>query len=452
MFDTGGAPSFSRSLASRTPPFPFSGSAFHADALCQMCGIAGVAGAGHKHLLADALARMMETLGHRGPDDAGTYVETGIALGHRRLSIIDLAGGHQPIRNEDGSLWVVCNGEIYNYRDLRKRLSARGHVFSTHSDSEVIVHLYEEHGEACVDHLRGMFAFALWDGRNQRLLLARDHIGQKPLFYAVHEGILYFASEIKGILAAVPSLRRVNRAALDQYLALRIIVSPSTMFSGVWKLPPAHVLSFDINKGAAIRRYWSISFEPKWVGSEEALIATTEERLIESLQLHTLADVPIGAFLSGGLDSTLVVALLRAHGLAPELHTFSAGVPFRQFDELGAAKLVAERYGTTHHEIVLSASILCSLADVVWHLDEPSDLLSVCQYQISRFAREEVKVVLGGDGGDELFGGYDRYLVDGLVSHYSRIPAPVRQVLFGWPLAFLPEGNWYKSLVHKLKW
>jgi asparagine synthase (glutamine-hydrolysing) len=415
-----------------------------------MCGIAGIAGP--EEISREALANMMGALAHRGPDDAGSFVDHGIALGHRRLSIIDLAGGHQPIANEDGSLQVICNGEIYNYQSLQERLISLGHRFSTRSDTEVIVHMYEEYGEECVQHLRGMFAFALWDGRQRRLLLARDRLGQKPLFYAVQDGFLYFASEIKAILAAVPGLRRIDRDALDQYLALRIIASPSTMFAGVSKLPPAHVLSFPLDGTPTIRRYWDIDYEPKFERSEKALFAELEERLVECLRLHTVADVPIGAFMSGGLDSTLVVAMLKAHGLAPELHTFSVSLPYRQFDEAPAARLVAERYGTIHHEEVLHPSLVDTLPELVWHLDEPSDPLSVCQYLISRFARQHVKVVMGGEGGDELFGGYDRYYGNLYADYYARVPAGIRRYLVGPALRLLPEGRWYKSAAHQLNW
>jgi asparagine synthase (glutamine-hydrolysing) len=415
-----------------------------------MCGITGIAGPAP--IGRETLEGMMAALTHRGPDDAGTYFAPGIALGHRRLSIIDLAGGRQPIANEDESVWVILNGEIYNYRALRKELQARGHRFATHTDTEVIVHLYEEFGDDCVRHLRGMFAFAVWDDRRKRLLVARDHLGQKPLFYAEADGQFYFGSEIKAILAALPDRRRVEPAALDQYLSLRIVASPHTMFAGVTKLPPGHLLSYQAETGIELRRYWDLCYEPKLAGTEDALLAELEERLIECFRLHTVADVPIGAFMSGGLDSTLVVSMMKAHGLAPDLQTFSVSLPYGKFDEAPAARLVARKYGTIHHEQTLSPSLIETLPELVWHLDEPSDPLSVCQYLISAFARRHVKVVLGGEGGDELFGGYDRYYGNLYAGYYARVPAAIRRHLVGPLLRLLPQGRWYKSVAHQLNW
>jgi len=414
-----------------------------------MCGICAIAGSP----LPDegAVERMLSALRHRGPDDQGVHRADGAVLGQRRLSIIDLEGGHQPIPNEDGRLWVVCNGEIYNYRELRAELEAKGHRFSTHSDTEVILHLYEEMGERCVERLRGMFAFAVWDGPRRRLFAARDRLGQKPLFYAERDGRLALASEIKALLALEPDLRELDPAALDQYLTLRIIAPPRTMFRRVRKLPPAHWLSFGPD-GLKIGRYWDLDYEPKLAGSDDDLVDELEARLIDCIRLHMVSDVPVGAFLSGGLDSTLVVALLMQHVAKEPVRTFSVGLPYGRFDEAPYARMVAERYGTEHHERVVTPSLVDTLPRLVWHLDEPSDPLSVCSYLIAGVAREHVKVVLGGDGGDELFGGYDRYYGNRYAGQYARVPAWARRGLIGPLVGMIPDGRWYKSVGHQAKW
>lgn len=412
-----------------------------------MCGICG--SIAPQPLDAGMIQRMSDSLAHRGPDDAGIHLEGTVGLGHRRLSIIDLNGGRQPIHNEDGSIWIVFNGEIYNYRELRARLEDR-HQFATASDTEVIVHLYEEMGERCVEELRGMFAFAIWDRRNGALLLARDHLGQKPLYYAYRGGRLSFASEIKALLAADPALREVDPSSLHQYLSLRLIAPPRSMFRHIHKLPPAHTLTFQ-NGQIRLRRYWELPYEPKLEMGEEELIDALEERMLETVRAHLVSDVPVGAFLSGGLDSSLVVAMMSKVSSGP-VKTFSVGVPYEQYSELPYARLVAERYGTEHFEEVIDISLLDVLPDLVWHLDEPSDPLSACMYYISRMARREVKVVLGGDGGDELFGGYDRYYGNRYVDYYAQVPASIRRHVLGPLWAQMPDGFWYKSLSHQLKW
>ncbi len=412
-----------------------------------MCGICGVVSPG-----GDApfpLQPMCHTLAHRGPDDAGIHREPGVGLGHRRLSIIDLDGGHQPLSNEDGTVWIVFNGEIYNYRELRAGLEGR-HRFATASDTEVIVHLYEEKGERCVEELRGMFAFAVWDRRDGSLLLARDHLGQKPLFYTHDPGRLAFASEIKALLALDPALQELNPQALHQYLSLRLIAPPLTMFQRIYKLPPAHILRYREGR-VQVRRYWDLHYEPKHLMDEEELLDALEERLLETVRAHLVSDVPVGAFLSGGLDSSLVVAMMSRVADRP-VKTFSVGVPYEGYSELPYARMVADRYGTEHFQEVIDISLLETLPDVVWHLDEPADPLSVCIYYIADMARRHVKVVLGGDGGDELFGGYDRYYGNRYVGYYARLPALLRRHLLGPLLERMPDGFWYKSLSHQLKW
>ncbi len=416
-----------------------------------MCGIAGIVS---KTRLQNqsALQPMLDALRLRGPDDEGSYYGTGAALGQRRLSIIDLEGGHQPISNEDGTLWLVCNGEIYNYLSLREDLVKRGHRFTTHSDSEVILHLYEEKGERCVDDLRGMFAFAIWDDSKQNLFAARDRLGQKPLYYANCNGDLLFASEIKALLAADASLAEMDEKAFDQYLTLRIIASPRSMFRGIRKLPPAHSMTFSLTSGLSICRYWDLYFEPKLTGSEDQIIDQLEEELIEALKLHMVSDVPVGAFLSGGMDSTLVVSMLMRHVMHEPIQTFTIGLPYGKYNEAPAARQVAKEYGTQHHEQILTPSLLETLPDLVWYLDEPSDPLSICTFLIARMARQHVKVALGGDGGDELFGGYDRYYGHKYAGYYAMIPEIVRRFGIGSILNLIPDGGWYKSKAHQLKW
>jgi asparagine synthase (glutamine-hydrolysing) len=395
---------------------------------------------------------MTRSLAHRGPDDEGIYLDGAIGLGHRRLSIIDLGGGQQPMSNMDGSLWIVFNGEIYNFHELRDRMLQNGRQFRTVSDTETILHLYDEFGTDCLKYLRGMFAFAIWDARKKQLFVARDRLGQKPLYYVQRDSELLFASEIKALLAAEPGLAELNVAALDEYLTLRLISPPQSMFRQIRKLPPAHFMTFDQSHGLRIERYWDLPYEPKWSGSEDQLLDELEDRLVECIRLHLVSDVPVGAFMSGGLDSTLIVALLMKHRLADEFQTFSVGLPYGQYDEAPAARLVAERYGTRHHEEQINPSLLNTFPRLVRQLDEPSDPLSVCLDLIAQMARKKVKVVLGGDGGDELFGGYDRYYGNRAANYYAMLPAPFRRHLIEPALALVPDGRWYKSIGHQLKW
>jgi asparagine synthase (glutamine-hydrolysing) len=412
-----------------------------------MCGICGTVNP--DGVVIEQLERMIDTLSHRGPDDKGLYVDGAVGLGHRRLSIIDLDRGHQPMTNEDGSLWIVFNGEIYNYRDLRKRLRET-HRFMTDSDTEVILHLYEEQRERCVEALRGMFAFAIWDAKRHSLFLARDHLGQKPLFY-VHRGEEFaFASEIKGLLAVDPGLRRMDHQALDQYLTLRVILPPRTMFAEVRKLPPGSTLLFE-NGRAKVERYWHLRYQPKLRLSEDDALDELEHRVLETVRYHMVSDVPVGAFLSGGLDSSLVVAMMSKVASEP-IKTFSVGVPYKRYSELPFARIAAQTFRTQHFEQKISPSLTRILPELAWHLDEPSDPLSACMYYLATLARREVKVVLGGDGGDELFGGYDRYYGLGYAAYYARLPHALRKDLLAHLWRLIPDGFWYKSLSHQLKW
>ncbi|MEP6688919.1 MAG: asparagine synthase (glutamine-hydrolyzing) [Gemmatimonadales bacterium] len=413
-----------------------------------MCGIVGTVGPGH---VADAeVRRMCDAILHRGPDDWGTFVEPGVGLGMRRLSIIDLAGGHQPITNEDGNVVLVFNGEIYNHEALRRELVAAGHQFRTRTDTEVLVHLYEDAGERMFERLRGMFAFALWDRRHRRLLLGRDHFGQKPLFYTEQGGRLTFASEIKALLAHDPSLAQLSPFALDQYLTLRFVQAPDTFYENIRALPPAHYLVWE-NGTSRVGRYWDLSFGPKNAGSEADILEEVDELLGETVALHLTSDVPVGAFLSGGLDSTLVAAY-AVKVLGSELRTFSMGIPYRDLNELPAAAAMARRYGTRHFAEEVTPSVAADLPRLISALDEPADPLSICLLHLARMTSREVKVVLGGDGGDELFGGYDRYAADRWLDAYRAVPAVVRDLISGQVLDRLPDQFTFKSLTHKLRW
>ena len=435
-----------------------------------MCGICGEwNGCGIER---ESLDRMSAVLVHRGPDDHGAVVlgdgafGGSVGLAMRRLSIIDLAHGHQPIANEDGTAWIVFNGEIYNYRELRRDLLARGHRFATASDTEVILHLYEERGERVVDALRGMFAFAIWDGRRRKLLLARDRFGQKPLFYRFDGRRFLFGSEIKAILTALPEPPRLSLQALDEYLTLRFIPSPRTMFEGIRKLPPGHLLVLDAAGVAAacdssgrlqtapkveVRRYWQLDYLPKRHLSEADAVAEARARLEDAVVSHMVSDVRVGAFLSGGMDSSLVVALM-ARAAGERVPTFAIGVEAADFNELPWARQVAAHCGTEHHDELVRPDMVQLLPKMVWHLDEPSDPIAACMYHSAALAARHVKVVLTGDGGDEVFAGYDRYFGFRWVRLYAALPAAVRRLLLGPALATLRDTAGYKNLTQRARW
>ena len=413
-----------------------------------MCGICGKYSPSGVKL--EELNSMLGTIVHRGPDDSGCYVNANIGLGSRRLSIIDLETGNQPIGNEDRTIWVVYNGEIYNYQTLRLQLESKGHLFHTNSDTEVIIHLYEEVGEQCVEQLGGMFAFALWDERQQKLLLARDRLGQKPLFYARDGSDFLFGSEIKAILALHHKKPELDPLAMHDYLSLRFIPPPHTIFNHIQKLPPAHTLVFQ-NGHIRLRRYWHLSFREKLALSESEILEALREWLKRTVESHLISDVPVGAFLSGGLDSSLIVAILNGD-LGKKTKTFSVGVQESDFDELPFARMVAEQYETQHVEERVAANLIQSLPDMIWHLDEPSDPIAACMFQAARLASRHVKVVLGGDGGDELFAGFDRYVGARYIDSYSLMPLSLRRGLMGPMLDRLPDSFRYKSLTQKLRW
>jgi len=372
--------------------------------------------------------RMCQTIVHRGPDDEGIYAQGPVGLGMRRLSIIDLSGGHQPIHNEEKNVWVVFNGEIYNFPELRRDLEQRGHNFYTQSDTEVIVHLYEEMGADCVKKLRGMFGLALYDERKQSLLLARDRLGKKPLHYAVHQGRLLFGSEIKTILAVAPELADIDPEGLLQYFYFGYIPDPQTAFRRIRKLPPGHLLEYCDGK-TRIREFWNVpEYGTHPAMSEEECLAELECRLAEAVRIRLISDVPLGALLSGGVDSSIVVALM-ARASAKPVKTFSIGFEAEEFNEAEHARSVAEKFGTDHHELILKPNVEETLTFLTGMLEEPfGDSSMLPTYYVSRMARQHVTVALSGDGGDELFAGYDRYLVAMERKKFDRIPNWVGRV------------------------
>jgi asparagine synthase (glutamine-hydrolysing) len=404
-----------------------------------MCGIAGIMGFEQRPVLSAELRGMCDAMSHRGPDDEGFHLGAGVGLGMRRLSIIDLQTGRQPISNEDGSIHVVLNGEIYNFLDLRRELSGRGHRFQTATDTEVIVHLYEEYGPRCVDALRGMFGFALWDERRRSLLLARDRLGIKPLYYAVVNGRLAFASELKALLQLPEVERTLDWTAVHHVFTSLHTPQTQSIIAGVRKLAPGHRLVARPDGGLRIEQYWDVRFEPDLHRSEAWFAERLRELLEESVRLHLVSDVPLGAFLSGGIDSSAVVAAAARLTTGP-VKTFSIGFTDPDYDERHHARQVAERFGTDHHELVLEPGALEIIDDLAWFLDEPfGDPSAIPTYMVSKLAAEHVTVALSGDGGDELFAGYDKYRVEARERGYGRLPAPLRRML-GRIGATMPEG------------
>lgn len=411
-----------------------------------MCGIAGLVGRRDEVVEAADVHRMCQTIVHRGPDDEGVYAHDAIGLGMRRLSIIDLSGGHQPIHNEDKTVWVVFNGEIYNFPQLRRELEARGHRFYTHSDTEVIVHLYEEMGADCVKRLRGMFAIALYDERKHSLLLARDRLGKKPLHYALHNGRLLFGSEIKTILAVAPELAEVNPEGLLQYFYFGYIPDPHTAFQRIHKLPPGHLMEYAQGE-IKIREYWDV---PKYgthpAMDEQECLDELERRLEEAVRIRLLSDVPLGALLSGGVDSSIIVALMARTSSGP-VKTFSIGFQAEQFNEAEYARLVASRFGTDHHELVLDPNLEETLTFLSGMLEEPfGDASMLPTYYVCRMARQHVTVALSGDGGDELFAGYDRYAIAMGRRNFDRIPQWLGKLYREQLHKHMPAGMYGKNL------
>jgi len=406
-----------------------------------MCGIAGIFvrgsfSAGDR----DCVRRMSDVLSHRGPDGEGFYFDKAIGLAHRRLSIIDLEGGKQPLSNEDGTVWVTFNGEIYNYVELRDHLLTKGHKFATSSDTEVIVHLYEEYGDDFITRMRGMFAIGLWDSRNQRLLLIRDRVGKKPLFYAVLNDRVAFASEIKSLLQIPGFPKDIDREALVDYFSLLYVPAPKSIFRHVRKVRPAHYVVIDAS-GAREKPYWDIQFGETDDKSEASWCAELLDVYQEAVRLRLRSDVPLGAFLSGGVDSSSVVALMSRMN-AGRVNTCSVGFDEKEFDESGFAATFAKRLGTDHHEEIVRPDALSVVRRLAWFYDEPfADSSAVPTYYVSQAARRHVTVALSGDGGDENFAGYRRYHHD-LIENRCRsyVPEAIRRPLFN------ALGQWYPKL------
>jgi asparagine synthase (glutamine-hydrolysing) len=388
-----------------------------------MCGIAGFIDAQREY--ADQLIeRMCQVIHHRGPDDQGTWVGDGVALGMRRLAIIDLASGQQPIFNEDGSVLVVFNGEIYNYQELKQTLQERGHHFRTNSDTEVIVHAYEEYGIDTPKYLHGMFAFAIWDQKHRRLLAARDRFGKKPFNYYWDGQRLIFGSEIKSILqAGIP--REINPIALDEYLVYKYVPSPNTLFKNVMKLPAAHVLIYE-DGHISLKRYWDLSFAPTCHDDEATALERIRDLIQDAVKVRLMSEAPLGAFLSGGIDSSVIVGFM-SQMMSQPVKTFSVGFEEQNYSELPYARKVAEHFGTEHHEILVGPDHIAVLPQLIWAYDEPfGDSSMLPTYYVSKLAREHVTVALTGDGGDEIFAGYWSYKHEWFDNH---IPWLARRIL-----------------------
>lgn len=377
-----------------------------------MCGITGKVNFDNFNKInQNELKNMTDKLTHRGPDDEGFYINNNVGLGFRRLSIIDLKSGHQPLSNEDGRLWIVFNGEIYNYKELQENLKKQGHIFRTESDTETIVHLYEQCGIECLKYLQGMFSFSIWDNAKKQLFCARDRFGIKPFYYYKDKEKFVFGSEIKAILKSDGIDKTLSPEGLDSYFAFGYITSDLSIYKNIKKLQPAHylVLSFNDEVSIEIKRYWNIHFEPDYSKTEDQWVEEIEDSLSKTVKLHMISDVPLGAFLSGGIDSSSVVAMMAKNSSRP-IKTFSIGFKEQKFNELKYAQEIANRYGCEHHEQIVEPDSISLLPKLVNAYDEPfADASAIPTYYVSKLAREFVTVALSGDGGDELFAGYDSY-------------------------------------------
>jgi asparagine synthase (glutamine-hydrolysing) len=408
-----------------------------------MCGICGIFEyARRTDIRADVVERMNQTMLHRGPDDGGVFVGPGIGLGHRRLSIIDLAGGHQPMSNEDGTIWVLLNGEIYNYPELRQELLERGHKFATKSDTEAIVHLYEDYAESCFSKLRGMFSIAIWDSRKRKLVLARDRVGKKPLFYSADKDRIIFGSELKALLTTDSLSREIDESAVSDYFSFGYIPAPKTIYRAVRKVLPGHYI---VATASGIREscYWDLSFQEVQEQSEADWCDRLLEELCEATRIRLMSDVPLGAFLSGGIDSSSIVALMSRLMNRP-VTTCSIGFKEKKYDEAQYALQVSRLWSTDHHEEKVQPNAIEAVDKLAWHYDEPfADSSAIPTFYVSRIARRHVTVALGGDGGDESFAGYRRYKLD----HYenrlrAHLPASLRRGLFRRLASLYPPLAW----------
>ncbi len=429
-----------------------------------MCGIVGILDIFliPERSLVEEMCRIMK---HRGPDGEGYYIEGTTALGHRRLSIIDLEGGKEPLSNEDETVWITYNGEIYNFLELKKELIEKGHRFRTKSDTETIVHAYEEYGTRCLEKLRGMFAFGIWDERRKTLFLARDRLGKKPLYYYMDDKKFVFASELKAILQDKSIKREINTKAVADYLTYNYIPFPETIFKNIYKLPPAHSMTVRIvqdvqnsNTGIkqgerlelSVQQYWDVQYIPDYSLSADDWATALREKLKEAVKLRLISDVPLGAFLSGGIDSSTIVALMSMVQNSP-VKTFSIGFKEEDFSEINYAQQIAKRFGTEHYELIVEPDALEVLPRLAWEFDEPfADSSAIPTYYVSKMARQHVTVILSGDGGDETFAGYRRYLWANDMHRYNWLPSTLKKILFGIPAALLPEGIKGKGMLTHL--
>ena len=415
-----------------------------------MCGIVGIVRNDGKPVDEELLARMNNAIRHRGPDDDGIYVNGSVGLGMRRLAIIDLKGGAQPIHNQDRSSWIVFNGEIYNYLELREKLEKLGHTFYTNSDTEAIVHAYDQFGVDCPKHLRGMFVFAIWNERSQELFLARDRVGKKPLLYAHVNGQLIFGSEFSALLLHPDVSRDIQPEALDYYLSFMCIPAPLTAYRAIRKLEPGHWLRWRHGE-IELQRYWQPDFTKKVNLSEEEAGERTVEILRDAVRVRLMSEVPLGAFLSGGIDSSAVVALMSQES-SERVKTFSIGFDEQDFSELHHARRIAEHVGAEHHEFIVRPDALEVLPTLVEHYGEPyADSSAVPTYYVAKETRKHVTVALNGDGGDESFAGYERYIAMGLTEKYRRVPAFLRESVIKETVNLIPSSPLKRSRVKSAK-
>ena len=415
-----------------------------------MCGIAGIVRNDGKQIDQDLLARMCEAIRHRGPDDDGFYINGSVGLGMRRLAIIDLKSGKQPIHNHDRSSWIVFNGEIYNYLELREKLEKLGHTFYTNSDTEAIVHAYDQFGVDCPKHLRGMFAFAIWNERTQELFLARDRVGKKPLLYAQAGSQFVFGSEFSALLLHPDISRDVEPEALDYYLSFMCIPAPLTAYRAIRKLEPGHWLRWR-NGEIELQRYWQPDFTKKIAISEEEAGERTVEILREAVRVRLMSEVPLGAFLSGGVDSSAVVALMSQESSEP-VKTFSIGFDEQDFSEIHHARRIAEHVGADHHEFIVRPDALEVLPTLVEHYGEPyADSSAVPTYYVAKETRKHVTVALNGDGGDESFAGYERYVAMGITEKYRRVPSFLREAVIKETVNLIPTSPLKRTKVRSVQ-
>ena len=417
-----------------------------------MCGIAGIAYQFEGTVQPQEVRRMCDVIVHRGPDDEGIFTQGPVGIGMRRLSIIDLSSGHQPIHNEDKTLWIVFNGEIYNFRELRADLQARGHTFYTQSDTEVLVHLYEEHGEQMVSRLNGMFTFALWDAPARKLFIARDRVGEKQLFYSLQGGKLHFGSELKTVLAAGEVSRELDARALDSFLTDMYTPAPRTIYENIRELPAGHTMVFDVN-GLRVQRYWDVQYRIDRGRSEQSFVEEFSSRFQQAVRARLVSDVPLGALLSGGIDSSAIVAAM-AQGASSPVKTFCIGYgqEGNYYDERRYAAQVARHFGTEHHEFVVEPRVMEDLPRLIEAFDQPfADSSAIVNYYVFRETRKHVKVVLSGVGGDEIAAGYERHLATKVRKYYRDVPRWIREQVVERVVGALPDAKSGNRMVERAK-